>query len=130
MRKKTVNLPSNPFNFWISGGERRAFVYTQGCRPYYVQVRTKGWIGMSVVVFADNVRDVKNILRELVDFRKECAELYKLSDGNLADHYERSVFPLIKKYLNDKPSPGTVTIEPINTTVALKVGWAENDTCS
>ena len=119
--------PSNPFSFWINENETKDFTFESGNTPYYVFLKQRSGITFSVIIFADSVEHVKEILRAAILFQFECANIYSKSTDTpicISGNWDS-----LGKALSDSyEEADDLSIEKVDITKSMKVSWASNDT--
>lgn len=130
LKTRPQAVPSNPATYWVSSSETASFTFPPGARPFYVKLRTQGWVVISALLFADDEAHVRRILQDLIAFVEDCDSKYQ---SQYLKH-ERKMF-MLKTALDGDLSPvfeGRVyetelTIAPAPTDQFFNVGWAGND---
>lgn len=127
--------PANPYSYRINGNETKGFTFAPGADPYCVAMRTRGYIPMCVIVWADNELHVRAILRELVAFgrAKTAAYLEQLSEYDRhsrgdAARYRLQKLDALEACINGGDETYHLEIELFDRTHAVKVAWAANAT--
>ena len=122
-----MHQPSNPFSFWVNGNETKEFIYEAGSIPYYVWLKQRSTIYFSVVIFADSVEHVKDILTKAIHFQFECAGIYS-KNTNTVRRLSGNWDTLGKALSESYEEADNLHIQEVNKSQALKVSWACNDT--
>ncbi len=80
--------PSNPATFFVSGSDQEEFKYEPGKDPYYVIARSKSYIPLSVLVFADSTDHAKKIIEAMIAFMEASLAKYAQSKGAEYDKHD------------------------------------------
>lgn len=135
---------SNPCEWFITGGDKRAFTYEGGLYLYHFDCSgskrgkvetgwTGNWIPANVIFFADNPEHAKDVFKRMLEFRIETLKQYiqynrDNASGAYTEYYLDKAddwYTRCKEWLT-KIDEAVFTLAP--TDQFFKVGWACNDT--
>lgn len=130
---------SNPVRYFVSGNNEELFTFKPRKNPvlFYVQVRTKRYIPISIIVPAADLKDAKGLLRKAMQFKLECGRKYiKSVDYNrmhATSYREHEIGKIdqaqtIIDCIDGKNDRYEIIIEKIHLNQFFKTGWALNDT--
>ncbi len=130
-----MSTPANPFSFWVSPSETADFKFVplSSARPAYIRVDDDQHILMSVVLWAEGMRDTRRILHEANGFRLSCDEKYRLATTH--DQHGRDVMNSTHeararrwRKIIELVDADNYQFEHVVSYLPMKVGWACNDT--
>lgn len=88
--------PSNPATYFVSGNTWESFTYGGGNKLFYAKLREEfsgscGYIHGSLLISANSVEHVKQIIKDIIEHRAKCAEKYRESKGQDTSSYLNSI---------------------------------------
>jgi hypothetical protein len=132
--------PGNPMSFWISGSKREDFHFNAGSKLFSVVQRRRSFIPFSLVLMADSVIHVQELIIKADAQREACAvkyaqELASNNHGHAAYYLNRADTNrdrwanLIGAMRSGLDAEGYgVEISEITQGQFFKVSWSDNDT--
>jgi hypothetical protein len=123
IERPTQQFPGNPFRAWISGSDEQYFNHDPGPNPnpYYVLVYSSGVVAWSVVLFGQDEAHIRKVLVQAGEAMAEAERLYQSVNWTAPD------WGLLGELASgNSDETYRLTINPLDMTQPIKVGWSSN----
>ncbi len=102
--------------FFVNGNDRKSFTYEPGTNAYYIYVSSGSYHPHTLVIHANSVEHVKNILRNLIEFEKSCIAEY---DAAMSGEYNYIAKKQRTELMEQQLDDGSLEIEELNRGMIL-----------
>ena len=130
--------PANPCNYFIDPNTTKKLVFAinPDDKPFYIMVNRRGWIMLSVLMWARDEDEVRSRLRQVIDFRRACMKVYLESLTDDEERYREKVnsHDRLEVYLTELEilvdgvdlADTELLIGPFIPEQMVQVEWADN----